>query len=102
MLVILFYVVNYRTCYLNFSKQVEVPENEENLCRLLELVSCVILEHKKVIVFINVLGDNSLCLRILYAEVRLPLSVSVRKKVKTDLNNHQGKVYISDFVIQPL
>lgn len=102
MLVILFYVVDYRTCHLNFSEQVEVSEYEENLCRLLELVPCVILEYKKVIIFIYVLGDTCLCLRILYAEVRLPLSVSVRKKVKTDLYNHQGEVYISDFVIQPL
>ena len=99
MFIVLFNVVDNGACDLDFGEQVKVPQNGTHFSRLLELVPGIILEYKKVVLLLNILRDTCYSLRILYVEVGLPLSVSVREDVKADLKNHQGEIYVSDLVI---
>jgi hypothetical protein len=62
-------VVHNGACDLNFGKKVEISQNEENLCLLLELVASVILKHKQVPFLCDILSNTCLDLWVLNIEV---------------------------------
>lgn len=99
--VVFFYVVNDGASYLNFCEQVKISKNEEYFSSFLEIVAGVILKHKQIIFLNNILSETCLGLRILNVEVWSKLSVSIRENVEANLENQQGKVYVSNFVVEP-
>lgn len=102
MFFIFFDVVDDCSSHLDLREKIEISQDKEHFGRLFKLVASIFLKYEQVIVLYKLLSGTSLRLRVLYAVVGLPKSVSVREDVEANLKDENGEINVRNFVVEPL